>query len=1323
MPVTDQGTDTINGEVAENVLPFRTKISAMEKQLETLIKSLTSEQLAQYDLADLSVRLDFVDQINASFEDAQSALEEILTVEQEYNGRLRFTTLYLDAKAKLTRRLNVIQRSESNLRSSTMRQFSIDGGSLGENSSAMRKTRLPEIQLPKFSGGYADWPNFFSLFTTVVDSSTDLSVLEKFHHLRSSLTGIALDTVSSLELTEKNYAEASHIKELFSLKPVENGSAVGLRHLSDKMNSHLRAMMTITSKGQIADGLLIYLATSKMDRAAQIKWEESLVANELPSWSSMSSFLDQRCRMLENLEHSVTNMDSTHQNTKKQNPKNRHVHVAAGAKSPSCVFCCCRQCSSKHHTMLHMEQPSTPHPSTSSQPVEPSSTLAVLTSSTDISSGPSSSSSGSVLLATAIILAKNRFGEFIPCRAILDSASQLNLIANRLVKRLSLDCHRVSATISGIGDGSVDVNKSVDLVVKSRIGEFSTTFAAMVVPTITDYQPGINLETSNWNIPKNIQLADPSFDKPDRIDILIGAELFFDLMSVGQIKIAANLPVLQKTLLGWVVAGGSFRSRQSCSLAVIYTDLKEEEAQLSTIIKGFWEIETNFKPIIEEDTYCETHFVNNFVRLPTGEYSVRLPKVEGKDVSSLGGSYQQALQRLYGLERKFRRHPEIKAQYTAFIREYADLNHMSLISPQVPEAKYFLPHHCVHKLDSTSTKLRVVFDGSAKTTSGMSLNDILYAGPSIQPKLFNTLVRYRFFKVALSGDICKMYRCVRVSHPDDYLQCILWRESEMKEVKVYKLNTVTYGTKPAAFLAIRAMHQLSIDEENCFPIGAKIVRRDFYVDDMISGGNSVEEALAIRQQVSALLKRGNFLIRKWCSNEPAVLEGVPVSDCEQFLKFHDGTDITKTLGLIWDPKSDNFIFSFNPINDWKVVTKRTILSSIARLYDPLGLIGPVITKAKIFMQHLWKQNLDWDESLPQMLHSSWIDYISKFDSVHRFTFPRYVSVISASTQIHGFCDASLAAYGACVYVRSEIDGISLETTMSWRYVPTKLNPADILSRGATPEELLKSPLWNSGPDFLLSESAAWPGSKEYLKDLPERRRNVLLTTTLTDLSIQCSSEALTPDDIKTGTTLLIKNIQQVCFSEEYRTLKANKAIPSYSKLSSLMPMVDDNGLIRVGGRLQNSNLEFDAQDPDDLDVLTPGHFLVGGPLISIPEPNMTWVNFGRLNSWQRVSELQQIFWRKWSSSYLSLLQERTKWQAKGVDISLGSLVLIKDDNLPPLKWQLGRVIEIIKGQDEVARVVNIRTSCGIFKRAVTNLALLPIDFSVEAPSTSTGGGC
>jgi len=113
--------------------------------------------------------------------------------------------------------------------------------------------------------------------------------------------------------------------------------------------------------------------------------------------------------------------------------------------------------------------------------------------------------------------------------------------------------------------------------------------------------------------------------------------------------------------------------------------------------------------------------------------------------------------------------------------------------------------------------LRVVFDGSAETTSGSSLNDLLLAGPTIHQKIFNILLRFRFFKVALCGDICKMYRCVRVSYPDDFLQCIVWRESLTEELSVFKLNTGTYGTKPAAFLAIRAMHHgiISYWSHNC----------------------------------------------------------------------------------------------------------------------------------------------------------------------------------------------------------------------------------------------------------------------------------------------------------------------------------------------------------------------------------------------------------------------------------------------------------------------------------------------------------------------------
>ncbi|KAH8380886.1 hypothetical protein KR200_011977, partial [Drosophila serrata] len=158
----------------------------------------------------------------------------------------------------------------------------------------------------------------------------------------------------------------------------------------------------------------------------------------------------------------------------------------------------------------------------------------------------------------------------------------------------------------------------------------------------------------------------------------------------------------------------------------------------------------------------------------------------------------------------------------AFIKEYIDLGHMSPSCKQSALPQYYLPHHCVHKLDSSTTKLRVVFDGSAKSSCGYSLNELLFAGPSIQPKIFSTLVRFRFFKVALCGDICKMYRCVRVSEPDNLLQCILWRDSD-----------------------------------------------------------SIEEVVYIRQQVKSLLAKGLFPIRKWCSNEPAALEGELEADREK----------------------------------------------------------------------------------------------------------------------------------------------------------------------------------------------------------------------------------------------------------------------------------------------------------------------------------------------------------------------------------------------------------------------------------------------------------
>lgn len=136
-----------------------------------------------------------------------------------------------------------------------------------------------------------------------------------------------------------------------------------------------------------------------------------------------------------------------------------------------------------------------------------------------------------------------------------------------------------------------------------------------------------------------------------------------------------------------------------------------------------------------------------------------------------------------------------------------------------------------------------------------------------------------------------------------------------------------------------------------------------------------------------------------------------------------------------------------------------------------------------------------------------------------------------------------------------------------------------------------------------------------------------------------------------------------------------------------------------------------SENPDDLDVLTPAHFLTGAPLVTIMEPDITELKINILNRWQRVCFMQQIFWKKWSSSYLSLLQERSKWRALTTQVAAGDMVLLKDDNLPPLKWQMGRVVCLIEGDDGVARVAKVKTVNGICRRAITKLAILPLEKS------------
>ncbi|UYV73139.1 hypothetical protein LAZ67_10001934 [Cordylochernes scorpioides] len=227
---------------------------------------------------------------------------------------------------------------------------------------------------------------------------------------------------------------------------------------------------------------------------------------------------------------------------------------------------------------------------------------------------------------------------------------------------------------------------------------------------------------------------------------------------------------------------------------------------------------------------------------------------------------------------------------------------------------YYMPHHCVLKEESTTTNLRVVFDASACSDDSPSLNKALHIDPKLQTDIFDLLLRFRTFFVALSADIEKMYRQILI-HPDDSdYQRVLWRDSPSDAIQEYKLTTITYGTACAPYLAIRTLHQLADDEAMNYPVASEIVKRDFYVDDLLTGADTVEEAQGLIRQIIALLAEGGFPIRKWVSNSPKILEFLPKDQkgINQSFDFKDLPSV-KLLGILWDPTLDSFTIRIEAI--------------------------------------------------------------------------------------------------------------------------------------------------------------------------------------------------------------------------------------------------------------------------------------------------------------------------------------------------------------------------------------------------------------------------
>ena len=320
------------------------------------------------------------------------------------------------------------------------------------------------------------------------------------------------------------------------------------------------------------------------------------------------------------------------------------------------------------------------------------------------------------LLPTAVIKVRTLKEKLVSLRALLDSGSQVTCITSKCRERLQLRQRQADIRVSGIGGTlSAKSGSIVGLqIIPPHQEEITTT--AVVLDQVTRRLPSYQIEDKSLNTVKDLKWTDPDFKTPGEIDIILGGDV--NERIVGDEKRAITKDLFSRnTAFGWVVSG-KVTHGSSTAVQALHVTLDDQ-------LTKFWELEEipqKINLMTNEEKACEKLF-DKTTTLKDNRFVVQLPF---KTPVLLGDSLDQAKKRFYYLERRLDAKRDLRKGYQAFIQEFKDMDHIEEV-PQheierSPDKCYYLPHHCVFKEDSTTTKLRVVFDGSAKTTNGVSIN-------------------------------------------------------------------------------------------------------------------------------------------------------------------------------------------------------------------------------------------------------------------------------------------------------------------------------------------------------------------------------------------------------------------------------------------------------------------------------------------------------------------------------------------------------------------------------------------------------------------------
>ena len=602
----------------------------------------------------------------------------------------------------------------------------------------------------------------------------------------------------------------------------------------------------------------------------------------------------------------------------------------------------------------------------------------------------------------------------------LDSCSTDHFIRFRALALLGLNTVTSLLHTVAFGSGSSKVREKTDLELTALDGQFTIEVKEVyVVKEICEAVEFNNGESSFC----------------ERIDILLGSALAFHLITDVQPNgmVRSRLGSFKVSERQFNKGSGEVRS---VTLLVISNEDLDERLQ------KFWNIENALLDSMckEDDELIANHkraldLIRERTILKDGHYVMPLLFKEGVDRPK--NNFGHAMQRLRSLERKFEKVPGLKERYVQTLNEHIE-QYASLVPAEEINCEecFYLPHAAVLRDEKTSTKTRIVFDASAKDKSGISLNDRLLPGPAIHPDLVGILLRFRTKRVALVGDIRKMFLQIGLFDEDKKYHRFLWRENPSDPVRHFQMQVTTFGLADSPVKAIMCirMHVLrSLEglrpgpETASSPKAAAAISllTNCFVDDVLSGADDEEAAFRLYEEMVLILRDAGFELRKFLSNSPKLMSRIPpeMRGESQVISLteniEEGEGYCKALGLGWLLQKDAIAYTNLSYDENAEITKRTMSSEVARLFDPVGLISPFVMRGKILLQKTWAEKNQWDEQVKPELAREFSEWRRQIKDLGQVTLPRCIYESSAyrRLELHCFSDASEAAMGAAVYCK------------------------------------------------------------------------------------------------------------------------------------------------------------------------------------------------------------------------------------------------------------------------------------------------------------------